>query len=78
METLEKCWQVKECGKTSECIAFPHFGHTCWMIRRELGSVLGGEPQIKCETECETCEVYQWHMALTNFILQRRSPSASA
>ena len=77
MKMLEKCWEIKECSKKSECVAFPHFGRTCWMIKGEHPSTSNVESSASCEPACESCEVYLWHKALTEFIRRQRAPLTS-
>jgi hypothetical protein len=63
MEGLEKCWQIKACGKEHSCKVFPHYGRSCWLIRGMLRSIFG-DSEMACEAECQSCEVYLWNMAL--------------
>jgi hypothetical protein len=63
MERFDKCWELKECGKKHSCKVYPHYGRSCWLIRGKLRTLFG-ESDVSCEVECESCEVYQWHMAL--------------
>jgi hypothetical protein len=63
MEGLEKCWEIKKCGTEHSCKVFPHYGRSCWLIRGKLRLIFGGS-EMACEAECQSCEVYQWHMAL--------------
>jgi hypothetical protein len=67
MEIFEKCWEIKECGKKHKCPVYPHYGRSCWLIRGKLRSIYG-ESEMACEAECQSCEVYQWHMTLLQTI----------
>ena len=63
MEGLEKCWEIKACGKEHYCKAFPHYGRSCWLIWGKLCSIFG-DSEMACRSDCQSCEVYQWNMAV--------------
>jgi hypothetical protein len=66
MDSFDKCWEVMECGKKEACRVFPHFGRSCWIIKRKLETVLEKDGFVSCHSECASCEVYNWQMAFLN------------
>ncbi len=62
MDRFDKCWQIKNCRAKGACKVFPHFGRSCWLIKAKLHSVYCDETDSGCENDCESCEVYQWHL----------------
>ncbi|MGC8603072.1 MAG: hypothetical protein ACP5VS_05210, partial [Desulfomonilaceae bacterium] len=40
------------------------FGRSCWLITGKLRFLSNHENVPACHRTCESCEVYQWHMAL--------------
>jgi hypothetical protein len=73
MEGLEKCWEIKKCGKEHACKVFPHYGRSCWLIRGNLHSIVG-DSEMACSPDCQSCEVYQWHMAVIRPISAGKGP----
>ena len=64
MYSLEKCWEIRQCAHKKECSAFPHYGRSCWLIRGKLRFLFNQKDVLACHKTFESCEVYQWHMAL--------------
>lgn len=69
MYALEKCWEIRQCASKENCPAYPHFGRSCWLITGKLRFLSNQKDIPACHRTCESCEVYQWHMAL----LEKRS-----
>ncbi len=72
MTLRDRCWEIMECGNKENCPVFPHYGRSCWLIKGKLNPLFSKGQNVKCRTNCEACEVYQWHMA----VLGMRSPYA--
>lgn len=73
MYVLEKCWEIRQCGSKERCPAYPHYGRPYWLITGKLRFLTNQEDVPACHRTCETCEVYQWQMALL-----RREPYDAA
>ncbi|MGC8658739.1 MAG: hypothetical protein ACP5U1_06665 [Desulfomonilaceae bacterium] len=73
MTLRDRCWEIMECSNKESCPVFPHYGRSCWLIKGKLEPLFPARQSVKCHTDCESCEVYQWNMAVHG----TKSPYAS-